>query len=139
MPQIFHDKDYDFINKAELLNPKEEVNEKSIKEFHKITRPLSTKNSRPNEFFYDSLQKKHMTRIQSAKLGINGNPEKNPSLFNNENTVNHTYKSSSSRLKHFQLNEKFPSWALERTDFQFKLQCPEFNLNSKILKVCEKQ
>ena len=140
IPQNIQDIEYDYINKEELLNNKEEEIEKSLKTFHKKPRPLSTKNSRPTEFVYDSFQKKHMTRIQSAKQAINpGNIQKNQTNFQNKNTINHAFKSSSSKLKQFQLNEKFPSWALERNDFQFKLQCPEFNLNSKILKVCEKQ
>jgi len=147
-PQIIFDKEFEDIDKNELIHPKEEEKRAETLKFFpkKHIRPLSTKNSKPSEFFYDCLQKKHMTRIKSAKQiplskvqpnliqsGITNKPS--------ENTLNSnpSFKSSSSKLKYFPLNEKFPAWALERTDFQYKLQCPEFNLNSKILKVCEKQ
>ena len=69
---------------------------------------------------------------KSEQFGIIKNPIKT-------NTLNESRKSSSSKLKKFQLNEKFPAWTLERNDFQQTLQSPEFNINSKILKICEKQ
>ena len=113
-------------------------------------RPFSTKNTNKQPILFDNLQNKHITRIRSAKnfhklKKKKKNPKRKTEQFGfiqnpiKTNTFNESLNSSNSKLKKFQLNEKFPAWTLERSDFQQTLHYPEFNINSKILKICEKQ
>lgn len=103
-----------------------------------IKRPQTSQNPRLSSFpkregfSYDSLQKKHITRIRSAKeVAVHREmKEKSPKIA--------IQVSQNIKRNTVEVSEKFPAWALERNDFQEKLQSPEFNLKSKILKICEK-
>ena len=139
---------FETIDKNEILfSNKDEIDEKNLLTLENNNKLLSSKILKKPKIFYDNLQKIHITRIRSAKC-LKGN--KNEKIAKTNEIIEFlkppkmtgtSFQSlmSSSKLRVFPLNEKFPNWALERNDFQKKLQCPEFNLNSKILKICEKQ
>lgn len=152
-------KSFEFVDKDEIFNQTMEDYHKTQQNFIKKPQSASsTKKSQKIEIFYDSLQKKHINRIRSAKVFGKSkkkmikmmnftNNEKNQQ-YNDRNESAKTIKPTemqkintfklSEILKEKKPQEKFPAWVLERNDFQAKLQSPEFNLNSKILKICEK-
>lgn len=145
-------KSFEFVDKDEIFNQTMENDPKTQQNFFKKPQSaISTKKTPQIEIFYDSLQKKHINRIRSAK--IFGKSKKNRVKM--INFTNNNRKESAKPIKSTDLqkintfklseilkekkpHEKFPAWVLERNDFQAKLQSPEFNLNSKILKICEK-
>lgn len=141
-PSNFTYQVFETINKDDINNEYSENKNMDLGAIKKA-RPMSTKNLTNNQpVIYDSFQKKHIERINSARdlkkedIIIKKNTIK---TISNENNSNIALKRRKSKLKNFQVNEKFPAWILERSDFQNKLQSPEFNLNYKILKICEKQ